>query len=140
MPSVPETNLITGFIGPFERMGISGYNDLGSSKVGGAPECAAKCLKDPLCRSFDFGARQQVKGECWLSTADRDSVGSAFSSWPLYDYYERGKGGDKEQSVQDGSTPAAEASDDSLASVQTASKASNLNSVLLGVLIQNLIS
>merc|ERR1712025_1024219 len=80
---------MTGFIGPFKGMGISGYNDLGSSKVRDPLECATKCLNDARCRSFDYGARQEVQGECWLSTANRRTAGSAFSSWDLYDYYER---------------------------------------------------
>lgn len=130
-PSAPGTNLITGFVGPFEMMGISGYNDLESSKVEDPSECATKCLNDPLCRSFDYGAREQVKGECWLSTANRDSIGSAYSSWPLYDYYERRQEEDQDQSVQVGSNPASQGSDP-----LTASKARSLNFLLVGVLIK----
>jgi hypothetical protein len=70
--------------------GITGHNDLGRHTVSDPEECASLCRESPLCRSFDYGARQHVTGECWLSTADRASVGSAYSSrWALYDYYEK---------------------------------------------------
>jgi len=88
MTSPTSTNTIKSFEGPFEGMGISGWNDLEMSNVESPTECATKCLGDPRCLSFDYGARGSVKGECWLSTANRASVGSAFSSWELYDYYE----------------------------------------------------
>jgi hypothetical protein len=39
-------------------------------------------------RSFDWGARGSVAGECWLSTADRASAGDAYTAWGSYDYYE----------------------------------------------------
>mmetsp|Transcript_120303 Transcript_120303/g.291939 ORF Transcript_120303/g.291939 Transcript_120303/m.291939 type:complete len:113 (+) Transcript_120303:153-491(+) len=70
-------------------MGISGYNDLGQFVVRSAAECADRCLGVPRCRSFDHGARENVEGECWLSTASRESAGSAYTSWTNYDYYER---------------------------------------------------
>eukprot|EP00928_Gymnodinium_smaydae_P007819 TRINITY_DN1279_c0_g2_i3.p1 TRINITY_DN1279_c0_g2~~TRINITY_DN1279_c0_g2_i3.p1 ORF type:complete len:756 (+),score=115.66 TRINITY_DN1279_c0_g2_i3:69-2336(+) len=77
------------FVGPFVGMGISGYNDLGSFAVSDPEECAQKCLQDVQCKSFDYGARASVAGECWLSTANRESAGSAYTQWKLYDYYER---------------------------------------------------
>jgi len=80
---------LEAFEGPFSRMGISGFNDLGSSLVASPGECAARCLRNARCRSFDYGARQNVAGECWLSTANRESVGPAYTVWELYDYYER---------------------------------------------------
>jgi len=81
-------NTIQSFEGPFEGMGITGWNDLEIANVEGPTECATKCLGDPRCLSFDYGARGTVKGECWLSTANRASVGSAFKIWEKYDYYE----------------------------------------------------
>ena len=78
-----------GFAGPFEGMGISGYNDLGSAPASGPAECAGRCANHAACRSFDWGAREHVHGECWLSTANRASAGDAYSQWPLYDYYEK---------------------------------------------------
>lgn len=88
------SNEITGdlaesFQGPFVGMGISGWNDLGSFNGKTVPDCLAECLKQPRCKSVDYGARGKVQGECWLSTADRKSVGTAYSAWELYDYYER---------------------------------------------------
>ena len=78
-----------GFTGPFEGMGISGYNDLGSALASGPAECADRCADLAACQSFDWGAREHVHGECWLSTANRASAGDAYSQWPLYDYYEK---------------------------------------------------
>merc|ERR1719491_776613 len=85
----PAGALTDNFKGPFEAMGISGHNDLGASKVSTAEECAVKCRKLSNCRSFDLGVRGKVAGECWLSTANRASAGSAYTAWALYDYYER---------------------------------------------------
>merc|ERR1712137_1282923 len=79
---------VSGFLGPFEGMGITGYNDLGSFAVEDPRDCASRCSATPDCRSFDYGARGKVLGECWLSTATRESAPSAYSSWQLYDYYE----------------------------------------------------
>jgi len=90
--SITQNSSVTAlpsFLGPFSGMGISGYNDLGQFKVSNAAECASRCLALPRCRSFDHGARGELKGECWLSTANRASAGSAYTSWPKYDYYER---------------------------------------------------
>eukprot|EP00441_Pelagodinium_beii_P047774 CAMPEP_0197621894 /NCGR_PEP_ID=MMETSP1338-20131121/2323_1 /TAXON_ID=43686 ORGANISM="Pelagodinium beii, Strain RCC1491" /NCGR_SAMPLE_ID=MMETSP1338 /ASSEMBLY_ACC=CAM_ASM_000754 /LENGTH=643 /DNA_ID=CAMNT_0043191467 /DNA_START=16 /DNA_END=1947 /DNA_ORIENTATION=- len=98
-PTSSETEDMTfkvdeaSFEGPFEGMGISGYNDLGLFRVDAPGECAEKCLAMTACKSFDYGAREQVLGECWLSTANRESAGSAYSSWPLYDYYEQSNSG-----------------------------------------------
>mmetsp|Transcript_68289 Transcript_68289/g.177356 ORF Transcript_68289/g.177356 Transcript_68289/m.177356 type:complete len:562 (-) Transcript_68289:191-1876(-) len=96
-PSPAPAAAIDGFLGPFVGMGISGYNDLGSSKVSSPQACADKCQRDSRCRSFDYGARngdrERVKGECWLSTANRESAGAAYRAWSLYDYYERSSDG-----------------------------------------------
>merc|ERR1712083_221746 len=87
-PSSTFSGVVDGFEGPFSGMGISGYNDLGKHMVGGPAECADLCLDTALCSSFDYGARGNVEGECWLSTADRNSAGSAYTEWVYYDYYE----------------------------------------------------
>lgn len=76
------------FEGPFVGMGITGHNDFPMMAVNDAAECAEACTRTAECSSFDYGARGQVSGECWLSRADRESVGDAFQSWKLYDYYE----------------------------------------------------
>lgn len=92
VPSIGASELLTGtakFQGPFVGMGITGYNDLGRHLVSAALECAEKCAGTQRCRSFDYGARGSVRGECWLSTADRASAGLAYTSWGKYDYYER---------------------------------------------------
>lgn len=81
------TNL-TGFVGPFVAMGITGYNDLGSKRGVTVGTCLELCRQNPKCRSIDYGARDKVMGECWLSTANRESAGDAYSPWTLYDYYE----------------------------------------------------
>ena len=78
-----------GFVGPFEGMGITEFNDLGSALASSPSECASRCASLTGCNSFDWGARGEVRGECWLSSADRDSAGDAYTSWPLYDYYEK---------------------------------------------------
>jgi hypothetical protein len=78
-----------GFVGPFEGMGITEFNDLGSALVSSPSECASRCASLAGCNSFDWGARGEVRGQCWLSSADRDSAGDAYTSWPLYDYYEK---------------------------------------------------
>lgn len=89
-PGQPSSvTALSAFLGPFSGMGISGYNDLGQFVVRSAAECADRCLGVPRCRSFDHGARENVEGECWLSTASRESAGSAYTSWTNYDYYER---------------------------------------------------
>lgn len=101
LPSVGSTNCsfsstssMTGggslgsFMGPFKHMGISAWNDLEASHVHSPHECGRKCLADSRCRSFDYGARRHVTGECWLSTADRELAGSAYTHWQDYDYYE----------------------------------------------------
>jgi len=62
---------------------------LGYYMLSSPGECAKKCRDHSECRSFDWGARSQVRGECWLSTANRASAGGYYTSWPLYDYYER---------------------------------------------------
>lgn len=77
-----------GFDGPFVGMGISGHNDFPMVSVNNPAECAAACKEIAECRSFDYGARGQVTGECWLSLADRESAGYAYRSWELYNYYE----------------------------------------------------
>jgi hypothetical protein len=84
-----EGELAKNFVGPFQGMGISGYNDLDVFYGKSVPDCLEECLKQPRCKSVDFGARGQVTGECWLSTADRSSASGAYSAWELYDYYER---------------------------------------------------
>lgn len=85
---------IKNFDGPFSGMGITGHNDLGFSIVDNPKVCAQKCRNDARCQSFDYGARQAVIGECWLSTGTRKSVGADYTSWPLYDYYELQKESD----------------------------------------------
>ena len=87
--AVASTNTVPGFVGPFEGMGISGFNDLGNAPAFGPTECAGRCADLEACRSFDWGARDGVRGECWLSTANRASAGNAYTHWPLYDYYEK---------------------------------------------------
>jgi hypothetical protein len=77
-----------GFDGPFVGMGITGHNDFAMVSVNSAAECAKACTKIAECRSFDYGARGNVVGECWLSLADRKSAGNAYRSWELYNYYE----------------------------------------------------
>lgn len=92
VPSIGSSELLTGtakFQGPFVGMGITGYNDLGRHLVSNPLECAEKCARTQQCRSFDYGARGSVRGECWLSTADRASAGLAYTPWGKYDYYER---------------------------------------------------
>jgi hypothetical protein len=84
-----STNTVPGFVGPFEGMGISGFNDLGNAPAHGPTECAGRCADLAACQSFDWGARDGVRGECWLSTANRASAGGAYTHWPLYDYYEK---------------------------------------------------
>mmetsp|Transcript_145337 Transcript_145337/g.464457 ORF Transcript_145337/g.464457 Transcript_145337/m.464457 type:complete len:166 (+) Transcript_145337:889-1386(+) len=79
---------LEGFEGPFTGMGITGFNDLASAKGLTPAACAERCRGEPACRSFEVGAREAVQGECWLSTATRDSAGSAYTTWKLYDYYE----------------------------------------------------
>eukprot|EP00927_Polykrikos_kofoidii_P029729 TRINITY_DN25655_c0_g1_i1.p1 TRINITY_DN25655_c0_g1~~TRINITY_DN25655_c0_g1_i1.p1 ORF type:complete len:472 (-),score=39.81 TRINITY_DN25655_c0_g1_i1:127-1542(-) len=100
-----QTSSVTSFLsflGPFSGMGISGYNDLGQFTVGSAAECADRCLALPRCRSFDHGARGQIEGQCWLSTANRASAGSAYTTWTMYDYYERQETGLMQQPFQQG--------------------------------------
>jgi len=82
-------NVMTMFVGPFAQMGISGHNDLGLHHVSTPAECAHHCSRDARCKSFDYGARGHVSGECWLSTANRHSAGHAYTRWEHYDYYER---------------------------------------------------
>jgi hypothetical protein len=80
--------MVEGFDGPFIGMGISGHNDFAAMSVNNPAECGEACTQTAGCRSFDYGARGSVAGECWLSLADRDSAGSAYESWGLYNYYE----------------------------------------------------
>merc|ERR1712039_381623 len=56
--------------------------------VNSPAECAEACTQTANCRSFDYGARGNVMGQCWLSRADRNSAGNAYRRWELYDYYE----------------------------------------------------
>lgn len=86
--SMDSMDVLSRFVGPFTGMGISGWNDLGSSRVSDPSQCATKCLRTAGCKSFDYGARGSVTGECWLSTADRAIAGNAYKAWRLYDYYE----------------------------------------------------
>ena len=78
-----------GFDGPFVGMGITGHNDFALKSVTNPTECAEACTKTAGCRSFDYGARGKVLGECWLSLADRKIAGNAYQSWELYNYYEK---------------------------------------------------
>jgi len=81
--------MVGDFLGPFVGSGITGWNDLGVTEGETASRCLEKCRADSRCKSIDYGARDQVQGECWLSTADRYSAPGAFSTkWYLYDYYE----------------------------------------------------
>merc|ERR1719247_2841522 len=77
------------FEGPFERMGITDENHFGKMKVNSPMECAKLCMAKSDCRSFDYGARGHVAGECWLSRANRKSAGNLYTRWEAYDYYER---------------------------------------------------
>jgi len=97
---------VDGFLGPFEGMGISGWNDLQNYKPKSRADCASLCLANPRCRSFDYGARGNVKGECWLSTANREIAGNAYSAWRLYDYYELSSDSVKSGSAGTGNTAA----------------------------------
>jgi len=72
----------------FEMMGITHHNDFPKQMVRSPNECAELCRKNSACRSFDYGARNYVTGECWMSRANRASAGNAYTRWPLYDYYE----------------------------------------------------
>jgi hypothetical protein len=86
--SAASDDAVKGFDGPFFGMGISGHNDFQMIAVNSPAECAEACTKIAECRSFDYGARGQVLGECWRSLADRQSAGYAYQSWGLYNYYE----------------------------------------------------
>lgn len=88
-PAPVTTSGMSDFLGPFVAMGITGYNDFDLRRVSSPTECAELCRANAKCNSFDYGARGQVLGECWMSMATRQSAGSAFSRWELYDYYER---------------------------------------------------
>merc|ERR1712070_233017 len=92
------------FDGPWVAMGITGHNDFALVSVNDPAECAEACTKTAECSSFDYGARGKVLGECWLSRADRKSVGDAFESWELYDYYEMKATGntDAEEDAKEG--------------------------------------
>jgi len=79
---------MAGVVGPVVGMGISGHNDLGMIPNTTPERCLELCRAKARCRSMDYGARGGVKGDCWLSTADRASVGGAYESWAGYDYYE----------------------------------------------------
>ena len=54
---------------------FQGHNDLGYIHSLTPAECATLCLEHTDCMSFDFGARDTVKGDCILSTANRASAG-----------------------------------------------------------------
>lgn len=87
--TVPSgSTALADFLGPFREMGISYHNDFGLITASSPEDCARRCRCQPNCRSFDFGARGRVSGECWMSLADRASAGDAYTRWPLYDYYE----------------------------------------------------
>merc|ERR1719321_1087176 len=98
------------------------------SNVAGPTECATKCLGNARCRSFDYGARGTVKGECWLSTANRASVGSAFSRWELYDYYEL-------KSEADIAMMKSQSNDEKQGSIDDVAPASKASSPLVGMLM-----
>jgi len=76
------------FDGPAVGMGITGHNDFAMVSVSDPAECAEACTQTAECSSFDYGARGNVMGQCWLSRADRKSAGNAYRRWELYDYYE----------------------------------------------------
>jgi hypothetical protein len=86
--SVAGMDALLSFVGPFIGMGITDNNDWRRRFVLNPSECAEICRSNPECRSFDYGARGKVNGECWQSLATRDSAGSAYTKWELYDYYE----------------------------------------------------
>ena len=72
---------------------ITGHDDLWMGIVESLFECMEKCALDNKCNSFDFGAR--YRHDCHLSTATRVSVTKGeFTTWPLYDYYEKKQFGD----------------------------------------------
>jgi len=87
--SKDDVSAVMGYFdGPFVGMGITGYNDFELLSVNDPSECAEICMKTDQCRSIDYGSSGRVVGECWMSRANRESVGSAYKSWPLYTYYE----------------------------------------------------
>jgi hypothetical protein len=95
---------VDDFVGPFVGSGITGYNDIAYLQGETASSCIDKCRADPRCKSVDYGAREQVQGECILSTADRFSAASAFeNTWALYDYYERASASKDKQAVNSAS-------------------------------------
>jgi hypothetical protein len=83
-----KDGMAEGFDGPFVGMGITGHNDFEMLSVNSPDDCADACTKTAECRSFDYGARGSVAGECWLSLADRKSAGNAYRRWEHYNYYE----------------------------------------------------
>jgi len=80
--------LSKNFDGPYVGMGITGHNDFGVVVVNSPEDCAKRCIANSECRSFDYGARSSVTGQCWISKANRASVGNQYEAWPAYDYYE----------------------------------------------------
>jgi uncharacterized surface protein with fasciclin (FAS1) repeats len=99
MESATDDSLLSGsFYGPFVGMGITDNNDFGKVKVSSPLECAKLCVANSECRSFDYGARSNVMGECWLSKADRVAAGNKYEAWAWYDYYEHKSRSDSVQS------------------------------------------
>jgi len=95
---------VNDFLGPFVGYGISGHNDLAKTESETASTCLEKCRSEPRCKSIDYGSRDSVQGECWLSTADRFTAASSYSGkWHLYDYYERVTVSKGKQAVNTGS-------------------------------------
>lgn len=95
---------VNDFLGPFVGYGISGHNDLAKTESETASTCLEKCRAEPRCKSIDYGSRDSVQGECWLSTADRFTAASSYSGkWYMYDYYERVAVSKGKQAVNTGS-------------------------------------
>jgi len=122
--STREPDSLQKFYGPFTGMGISGFNDLGTGSVSTPMTCASLCRSDDRCRSFDYGARGDVLGECWLSTATRESAGASYTSWPLYDYYELIKTMESESDSTEMWTPGDKMTSDSTDAASRAPKTS----------------
>ena len=61
-----------------------GYNDLGFFHAATPGTCAALCLMEQQCVSFDYGARSAAAGDCILSTASRATAGRAILVNNLY--------------------------------------------------------
>lgn len=66
-------------------MSLLGLNSGGTFSNEQAPECAARCLEDPDCRSFEIDTSIMT---CYVSRADRFTHPQAFVSYAAGVYYE----------------------------------------------------